>query len=279
MMLTYVDGYIFPVTLQSIVQNLSAAGYRAQIMSTNNQVDNERKILKYVLEEDNVDGIIVEPSQSAFLNPNLEYYRKLQERQVAILFFNCRYPELDAPLVAIDDAGIAEDAVRYLLTRGHRKIGGIFKLDDGQGKLRYGGYVKALLDVGIRPNDRKVVWIDTEDQKNLRSIKEMIFARLSDCTAVFCYNDEVAFGFMELLKEKDIRVPEDVSIVSIDGSELSRLADPPITSVPYPMEELGKKAAENILRLVEQPNFKEDFVCQPELLIRDSVCAMSGKAK
>lgn len=276
---TYVDSYIFPVTLQSMVQNLSAAGYRAQILFTNNQLENERKILERILEEDNVDGVIVEASKSAFFNPNLEYYRQLMEKQIVFLFFNCKYPELDAPLVALDDAGVAEDAVRYLLKQGHRKIGGIFKLDDGQGKLRYGGYAKALLDAGIRLDDRKVVWIDTEEQKNLRSIRDMILEKLSGCTAVFCYNDEVAFGLMELLRERGIRVPEEISVVSIDGSELSLLAEPAITSVPYPMEKMGKKAAENILRMIRQPDFKEDFMCRPELLIRDSVCAVSKEAE
>jgi len=63
----------------------------------------ERKILEGILEKDNVDGVIVEATKSALPNPNLEYYRELQRRQTALLFFNCRYPELDAPIVALDD--------------------------------------------------------------------------------------------------------------------------------------------------------------------------------
>lgn len=272
---TYVNGYIFPTTLQNMVQSLSSAGYRAQIMFTNNQVENERRILQSILDEDNVDGMIVEASKSAFLNPNLEYYRQLMERQVSILFFNCKYPELDAPMVALDDVGVAEDVIRYLLGQGHRKIGGIFKMDDGQGRLRYGGYARALLDAGIEPDDHKVVWIDTEEQKNLKSIKDIILEKLSGCTAVFCYNDEVAFNLLELLHEKKIRVPEELSIVSIDGSELSLLTEPQLTSIPYPMEELGKKAAENMLRLIDQPGWKKDFLYRPKLLTRASVLRIS----
>ena len=56
---------------------------------------------------------------------NLEYYREIQKRQIALLFFDCRYPELDAPLVALDDEKVAEKAVNYLIEKGHRKIGGI----------------------------------------------------------------------------------------------------------------------------------------------------------
>ena len=272
---TYVDGYIFPVTLQSMVQSLSAAGYRAEIMFTNNRVDNERMILESILERDHVDGVIVEAAKGALLNPNLRYYKELRERQVAFLFFNCRYPELAAPLVALDDVKVAEKAVRYLLEHGHRKIGGIFKMDDGQGRLRYGGYARALLDAGIKPDDQNVVWINTDEQKNLKNIKDRILNGVSGCTSVFCYNDEVAFDLIKILKKEGIRIPEDLSVVSIDGSELSLLSKPKITSIPYPMEELGKKAAENIVHLIDEPDFNGDYFYCPEILVRESVCTLS----
>lgn len=268
---TYVDGYIFPPTLQGIVQTLSAAGYMTQIAFTSNRVENERKILQGLLEKENVDGVIVEATKSSLPNPNLEYYRELQRRGVALLFFNCKYPELDVPIVALDDIRAGEDAVRFLLENGHRKIGGIFKADDGQGKLRYAGYVNALLEANLGIDDRKILWIDTEDQKNLKNISSSILRRLMDCTAVFCYNDEVAFGLVELLQKEGFRVPAQLSIVSIDASDLSLLAEPKITSIPYPMEELGKKAAENMIKLIEELNFNATFLYHPKILVRDSV--------
>lgn len=273
---TYVDGYIFPPTLQGIVQTLSAAGYMTQIAFTNNRVDNERRILEGILEKDNVDGVIVEATKSALPNPNLQYYQELQRRQIALLFFNCIYPELNAPIVALDDVRVAEDAVEYLLSQGHRKIGGIFKADDGQGKLRYAGYVNALLGAGLSVDDRKILWIDTEDQKALRNIRTSVLRRMTDCTAVFCYNDEVAFGLVELLQKEGFRVPGQLSIVSIDASELSMLTEPHITSVPYPMEELGRKASENMLRLIDEPDFDGNYLYRPMILVRDSVKKIGG---
>lgn len=273
---TYVDGYIFPPTLQGIVQTLSGEGYMTQIAFTNNRVDNERKILEGILEKDNVDGVIVEATKSALPNPNLEYYRELQKRQIALLFFNCRYPELDAPIIALDDVRVAENAVQYLLAQGHRKIGGIFKADDGQGRLRYAGYLNVLLNAGLGVDDRKILWIDTEDQKDLRNIRNSVLRRMTDCTAVFCYNDEVAFGLVELLQKEGFRVPGQLSIVSIDGSELSLLSEPQITSVPYPMEELGQKVAENMIRLIDDPDFDGNFLYRPDILVRDSVRKIGG---
>lgn len=273
---TYVDGYIFPPTLQGIVQTLSAAGYMTQIAFTNNRVENERRILEGILEKDNVDGVIVEATKSALPNPNLEYYRELRKRQIALLFFNCKYPELDAPIVALDDQKVAEDAVNYLLEQGHRKIGGIFKADDGQGRLRYVGYINALLKAGISVDDRKILWIDTEDQKDLKNIRSSVLRRLTDCTGVFCYNDEVAFGLIEMLQKEGFRIPGQLSVVSVDASDLSLLSEPRITSIPYPMEELGEKAAENMLHLIEEADYDGNYLYRPEILVRDSVKKVGG---
>lgn len=274
---TYVDGYIFPPTLRGIVKALSEAGYTTQIAFTNNRVDDERKILKGLLEKDNVDGVIAEATKGELPNPNLKYYQELRDRQIALLFFNCGYPELDAPLVALDDICISRDAVEYLITQGHRKIGGIFKADDGQGKLRYAGYLEALLRNGLDVDDRKILWIDTEDQRSLSLIRDSLFRRLAGCTAVFCYNDEVAFALLELLQKEGFRVPEQLSVMSIDSSELSILARPQITSVPYPMEELGRKAAENMIGMIQEPGFDGTYLFHPQILVRDSVKRTEGR--
>ncbi len=273
---TYVDGYIFPPMLQGIVQTLSTEGYMTQITFTRNQIDDERKILEDILARDHVDGVIVEAVKCALPNPNLEYYRELQRRQIALVFFDCKYPELDAPLVALDDENVAEKAVNYLLDMGHRKIGGIFKADDGQGRLRYFGYLNALLQAGLSVDDRKVLWIDTEDQKNLRNIRSSLLRRLMDCTAVFCYNDQVAFELIELLKKEGIRVPGQLSVISIDGTELSLLCEPKITSIPHPMEELGRKAAEYLMQMIREPGFRENFLYCPDVLERESVKKIGG---
>ena len=193
-----------------------------------------------------------------------------------LLFFNCAYPELSAPLVALDDKKVAEDAVNYLISQGHKKIAGIFKADDGQGKLRYAGYVNAILRAGLSVDDRKILWIDTEDQRNLKNIRHSVLRRLTDITAVFCYNDEVAFGLVELLRREGIRIPGQLSVISVDGSDLSLLCDPHITSVPYPMKQLGKKAAENMIRLINEPDFDGTYLYRPKILVRDSVRVTGG---
>ena len=268
---TYVDSYIFPATLQGIVSTLNEAGYMAQVSFTNNRVADEQRILKNLLEKDTVDGVIVEAVKSALPNPNIPLYRELQKRHIPVLFFNCRYPELEAPVVSLDDTGVALDAVNYLLQNGHRKIAGIFKSDDGQGKRRYQGYVDALMAAGVELDDRKILWIDTEDQKNMKNIKASMLRRLTDCTAVLCYNDEVAFSVLDILEREGIRIPGQLSVISIDGAEQSITGQVHLTTIPYPTKELGAKAAANLLELLKNPMFDGNFLYRPKILEQDSV--------
>ena len=148
--MTYLDGYIFPRTIQAIEDVLFKAGYTVQIAFTNNLVDRERKILEDILQRDEVAGVMVEATKSALPNPNIHFYRELMERKIPVLFINCYYKELPLPHVAMNDRLAGKAATEYLIKKGHKKITGIFKLDDGQGHLRYAGFGEALQEARVR---------------------------------------------------------------------------------------------------------------------------------
>lgn len=268
---TYVDSYIFPRIIQSMGQTLGAAEYNINLMFTQNQMEAERKVLKKILSEDSREAIIAEPVRSGLPNPNVELYRKLQSRGIPILFFHSFYPELSVPHVVVNDSMAGQIATEYLLRKGHGKIAGIFKVDDGQGMERYKGYLKALMQADIPVDSSRVIWIDTETQRNLMEVSSWILKRMEGCTACVCYNDDVAHSLTAILQKNCVRIPEDMSLVSIDNSELASLNSVSLTSVSHPMERLGKKVAENMLRLLSDPGFDANYEFTPELAVRGSV--------
>lgn len=271
---TYVDGYIFPRTIQGIENVLLEAGYSVQIAFTNNQNGRERTILEDIISRDEVAGIIVETTKSGIPNPNLHLYQEIRKRRIPIIFINSYYPQLKIPHVSINDHMAGWKMTKHLIAMGHREIGGIFKLDDGQGRLRYSGYMDAILDAGLEVDDTRILWVDTEDVKHLEKLTEKILDRFKGCTGLFCYNDEVAFGVLDILKKNGIRVPKDISIVGVDDSELAVLGEVAITSAPHPMEELGKKAAENLLRMIKDPFFDANYEFDVNIVQRNSVKRM-----
>ena len=276
---TYLDDYIFPSTIKGIENTLSDKGYSMQLSFTNNTVGKERQILHDLLSRNDVAGIIMEPVKSALPNPNMDLYRKLQDKKIKILFINTFYPELDVPHVSLNDAESAYKAVRALIDAGHQDIGCVLKLDDGQGRERYRGYLKAITEAGLSFSYDHVNWIDTIDIAAGKSAMLKVKDRLKNCTAVFCYNDQVAGLMIEMLTDEGVKVPEEMSIVGIDDSDIARkgICGVTIASIPHPKERLGEKAAQNIIRMIHEGKlaYHATYEFSEEVVLRDSICDFS----
>ncbi|MCR5451350.1 MAG: GntR family transcriptional regulator [Lachnospiraceae bacterium] len=277
---TYIDSYIFPHILKGIEKVLSNFGYQMQLSVTNDRVADEERILKDIISVDHYDGIIVEPTTSSLPSPNLDLYREIFSKHIPVIFFNANYKDLYIdtpsgpsipPCVRLDDEDAGEKATNYLINKGHRKIAGIFRLDDGQGQLRYAGYIKALKAADITLLPQLCVWLDTYSIRHLGEMKDYLFSRLSDASAIFCYNDEVADSVISMALEMGIRIPEDISIISIDDSELAQRCEVPFTSVSHPKKELGERVAGNLLSMREGAFFDASYLYKGEIIERDSV--------
>lgn len=272
---TYVDSYIFPKTIQGIEKVLFEHGYSVQIAFTNNTLVREKNVLEDIISRNDVAGVIVEGTKSGLPNPNIDLYRKLIARKVPILFINTYYPELEVPHVSLNDVKAAYLAVNYLIEKGHRDIGAVFKLDDGQGRLRYLGYLQAMEDAGLGVTDSRMVWIDTDEAKQLSLCMDKIWNRLESCSALLCYNDQVAFALIRLLTQRGIKVPQQISVISIDDSDLALHSEVPITSLPHPKENLGAKAAENLLEMIAGHCRNSTFEFETRVVERSSVAEKS----
>ena len=278
-MLTYADTYIFPSILKGMEGGITDAGCVLQISVTDNAVEKERMILREFIRNRSIDGLIAETVRSGLPNPNLDLYRELEKTGIPILFINSFYRELDCPHVSMDDSRAGYLAARHLLECGHTRIGGIFKADDGQGHLRYAGYTRALIERDIKVIGRSIIWMDSEEIHEMEGEGSRIMKRLEGCTACVCYNDEIAYRLVSLMRNAGKKVPDDLSIVGIDNSSLARFCTVPLTSVNNPVEELGKTAAGQIVRCVTGDEPMETMELEPELVVRDSVrvvCEFGG---
>lgn len=250
---TYISEYIFPSILRGIEGELSEQGFFPMLSATANRVDNERRILEEYMEKQ-IDGLIVEGTKSALPNPNLPLYEKLREMGIPVVFFNGYYPALrDCVSVTMNDRQGGFDAVEYLVARGHRNIGGIFKSDDMQGLGRYDGYARALLKNGLSFQDQWVTWFNSESRENLLTDEygiTRLLEKLSQCTAVVCYNDEVAVKLERAFATHGIKVPEDKAIISFDNSPLGELAAAGLTSFDHLKESLGASAARKLISMM-----------------------------
>lgn len=250
---TYISDYIFPGILQGMEAVLTANSSAPLLFATQNQVSTERKILQTLLTMNTLDGVLVEGSKTALPNPNLDLYQKLIQRGVRLVFINGTYPEMSGtPSVLADNYGGGKMLVEYLYRKGHQNIAGIFKNDDMQGILRYSGYVEALRDLGLPLEDSQIFWYNTEQRKSFlsESFVDALLNGFADCTAIVCYNDEVAIRVVTQLKKRGVRIPEETAVVSFDNSQYSELSPVRVTSLSHGSQNLGELSANLMLRLL-----------------------------
>lgn len=269
---TYFSDYIFPSIVTGIEGVLRANSVGMQLSITHNQVFEEAHALKNMLTQ-NIRGLIIEPSKSALPNHNMRLYDDLKSLNLPVVFFNAKYPWADFPCVAMDDVAAGQLLTDHLFDLGHKKISGIFALDDIQGHKRYQGYIGSCEQHRVMTAEQNVLWFSTNEKQTLFTFSQSrINALLERSTAVVCYNDSLAVKLLNYCKKENIRVPEDLSIVGVDDSKLASVCNVPLTTVRHPHQLLGERAAKILLERMENPGMGpcEDVLFTPELIVRSS---------
>jgi LacI family transcriptional regulator len=234
----------FSTILSSIEETITEHNYNLLVCNIMENLDKELRYLQ-TFHEMRVDGIIIMHEKT-----NDEIRRFFQQTKIPLMF--CTSPDPDFPSVSVDDDEASYDATRFLYDLGHRRIafiGGDLEDPFEQRWVRFGDYqvqsgydqMKAILQSGSRP------------------------------TAVFAASDDMAFGAMNCLHDCGFQVPEQVSVIGFDGSQLTELARPKLTSMQQPFEMLGRLSVEHLLQAIEDPDRPATVITLPhQLVIRDS---------
>ena len=161
-----------------------------------------------------------------------------------------KFPNLSS--VGVDDTTAAEQAIVYLLDRGHRKIGVIGgSVDKIEVNPRYEGMLKAFREHNI-PFDPEVSYrpsrysLDSAHRNTIRLIQNM-----PGITAIFAMSDVMAFGAMSAISDQNLKVPDDISVIGFDGVELGSYYIPKLTTVCQPLDKIVKRGVEIVIDGIE----------------------------
>lgn len=148
--------------------------------------------------------------------------------------------------VICDGYEAAKAAVRYLYTLGHKSIG---YLGEKSEEARYRGYYDAIQELRLPLHREHVIDTNQSMQGGYESGLKILSSILGSSefvatrpTAIFCANDSTAVGAIKALSEQGISIPKDISIISIDNTEICQFSTPMLSSINIPKEELGKIA-------------------------------------
>lgn len=268
---TYISDYIFPSIIKGIESYLTTQGYSLTFACTDNDIEKERQCLQTMLSR-NIDGLIVEPTRSSNYNPNINYYLELEQNNIPYLMINQFYSQLMPSHIIMNDNHGGYIATKHLIELGHEKIIGVFKTDDLQGVHRMQGFIRAFREHGITFFPEMVITFTTEDQDStiLTKLKSFLIGE-NKPTAIVCYNDQLAINVLNMFRELEISVPEDISIIGYDDSFLAEASEVKLTSVSHPKMEMGIEAAKWIVSAVEgNGNTPQSILYEPELIVRNS---------
>ena len=268
---TYITDYIFPSIVRGAESVFSQNGVLMTLSATYNQTDTEKSLLEQALRQ-GADGLLIEGTQTALPNPNLALYEELRRRNIPFVMINGFYPELHScTRVLMDDEKGGWMAAQHLIEKGHERIGGIFKSDDMQGRLRQQGFSRALDSAGIPLPEENLLWFSTQTREAFLDDSGLPFYRvLPTLSAVVCYNDQIAVRLINQARQMGISVPEDLSVISFDDSAFASVCSPGLTSLRHQKEAAGRLAAQKLLTMMNGE--QQESACLPWTIIeRESV--------
>jgi len=170
-------------------------------------------------------------------------------------------------VVAVDQTQAARLATQHLLDLGHRSVWHVSGPPEWHDAAsRSAGWRRTLEAAGITPPEEMAGDWSPESGHRLG----LLLGRRSEVTAIFVSSDEMAFGVVKALRELGRRVPEDISVVSVDNIPLAEYCSPPLTTVAQPFEEMARVAVDHLLRHISDPATLTVESIEPRLIIRGS---------
>jgi len=256
----------FTLILEGAAEALDELDMRIVLCPTRHQHDREVTLLERLMHGTTDGAILILPEET---NDELDVLVNHGYRFVVVDPL-MRLDERISGVSSANTAG-ADQAMRHLLELGHRRIAAItgprgwFATEE-----RRRGYHAALAAEGIMPEPALEVEGDFQIEGGVTAGEQLL--DLPDRpTAIFAFNDNLAIGLIQAARARGLRVPEDVSVVGFDDTELASIVSPGLTTVRQPLAEMGRMAVSLLTRALDNQRFEALHVeLATRLIVRGS---------
>lgn len=267
LILTDITNPTLTQTAHSIERALSELGYGTLFATSNNDLNEEVKVLE-MFRSRQVDGMLVYPRS----HQHIDHIRRLRNANYPVVLL-VGDPDAGVDAVGVDERSGAYKATMHLINQGHKRIGIIDSSNPLGNAEKLQGYQKALSDAGLEFDAGLAV-----DPKGHSIIKgywaaDTMMSAQNLPTAVFAANDSLAIGVLRWTQKHNVKVPQDLAIFGFDNNEHAEYAATPLSSVNYAIEMVSNLAVERLMRLISAGDaLPEPRVIQidPDLVIRES---------
>jgi len=239
--------------------------YHIILANTQRDYKKEEEAINLLLTK-RVDGLLITPVQDKD-----EDIKNLLDANIPFVVVGRDFENIEIDAVFNDEVKGGFLATEYLIKKGHKRIalvdGFIYK-SPAKGRLE--GYKKALDKYRISLDESLISVGDINIEDGYERTKQMLEKNL-DFTAIFTYNDMMAFGSMQAIKEKGLRIPEDIGLVGYDDIQFSSLISPSLTTIRLKKQELGIESVKLLFSRINREHKKtKKIMLDVELQIRET---------
>jgi len=233
---------IIAKTVEDIASNW---GYSTILCNGDEDPEKELKYLK-VLKSNQVDGIILTPT-----GKNSRYVNWLIDSGTKVVLLDRLIDGIKCDAVLVDNENGAYRAVKYLIEQGYQKIGIINGyLDRTTGRERFNGYLRALREANISPDDNMIKIGNFKKDSGIKLTKELL-ENSNRPQAIFTTNLDMTLGAVITIKESGLRIPQEIGFLGFDDSDWASILNPPLTVVSQPTQAIASTAAELLIKKIE----------------------------
>jgi LacI family transcriptional regulator len=253
---------------KNIENECQKSDYSLILANANNSLSETVKYVDQFISR-GVDGLIIAFYTDDKQNNKEQLIAKLNNYDIPIVTVDSWIQGLNMSGVSIHHSRGGYMATKYLLEQGHKKIGCITGMNGNYSSdRRLKGYMLALKEAGIEENNDFVEEGDYQYNSGYLGALKLIDKGVS---AIFACNDLMAYGTYQAVKEKNLKVPDDISVVGFDDLLFSKMLSVPLTTVYQDINNLGSKATELIIDFIKNGASKQEFYrLEPALIIRES---------
>ena len=267
--------YVLSTMVRGIDEVALEAGYTVMVCQSNEsfgrEILNTRRLLDSL-----VDGFIVSVSSETKL---FDHFKKVQERGLPMVVFDRVTPDLITPSVRLDNEEGGFIATEHLLEQGYSRIAILAgPINLGVSNSRLEGYLKALRKHKIKIDKHLIIYCDFNQDYAYFATQELL-AMKKRPDAIFTISDRMAIGAMLAIKERGLKMPQDIGLVGFNNEPVVSLVTPRISSVDQPSFEMGKVAAKLFIETMHNNADMSgvEEVLKPKLYIRESSQRILGK--
>jgi LacI family transcriptional regulator len=258
------------------------AGFEVLVTSTGEELSIEESVVEVMLQK-RVDGLVVVPAS----RNHRDHLTAAQAAGTHVVLVDRHIPGLAVDSVEVNNRAASEQAVSYLIGRGHRRIGLVvgasrYDLENGRGQMataraeRVNGYKRALRRAGIEPSD-DYIRIGAFRHEAATAMVLDLLSLPNPPTAIFSTNAAITLSVVEALQSANVSIPDGISLLGFDDPDWAQVFRPKLTVVAQPIQQLGILAAQRVIaRIRGDQTPPRRYRVATSLVIRDSVADRSS---